>query len=61
MPTDQQRAWAYRSPEQPRRWQQPKLTNEQRQEIRRRYEAGESIQDLAAAYGVSRSTINRYR
>ena len=61
MATDQQRAWAYQPPEQPRRWQQPKLTNEQRQEIRRRYEAGESIQALAAAYGVSRSTINRYR
>ncbi|MEU3160038.1 helix-turn-helix domain-containing protein [Streptomyces griseoincarnatus] len=61
MATDQQRKWVGSPPEEPRRWQQPKLTYEQRQEVRRRYEAGESIQDLAAAYGVSRSTINRYR
>lgn len=41
--------------------QPQKLTARQRAEIRRRLEAGESVQRLAAEYGVSTSTIRNCR
>lgn len=35
-----------------------KFTPEQREEIARRYKAGETLDDLAAVYGVNKTTIN---
>ena len=63
MPTDAQRE---RSSSNPNRRpvlsrNKPLLTPAQREAIRRRLADGEKAIALAAEYGVSRSTIDRYR
>jgi transposase len=57
--SDAQRAWS-NSGRTPFKHQEPKLTTEQREEVRRRRAEGETLRALAAEYGVSRSTIQRY-
>lgn len=42
-------------------WPAPKLTGAQRDEITRRLADNEDPQDLATEYGVTASTIRRYR
>lgn len=62
MASDIQRAWCNSARDRhPREWLRPKLTGEQRGEIRARLEAGERAVDLAAEYGVSRGAINNCR
>ena len=62
MATDKQHAWnnsghAWR----PTYFKKPRLTPAQREEIRRRLEAGERAVDLAAEYRVSRGAIGHCR
>ncbi|MFE1192882.1 Hin recombinase [Streptomyces olivaceoviridis] len=49
------RAWK------PLHYQRPKLTPQQRDEVRRRLDAGERAVDLAVEYGVSRGAIGHCR
>jgi DNA-binding CsgD family transcriptional regulator len=60
MASDRQRVWA-NGGHHPLNWNRPKLTAQQRAEICRRLAAGERTADLAAEYGVNRSTINSLR
>jgi hypothetical protein len=60
--SEKQHAWNNR----PRQWtpahlKPPKLTPQQRDEIRQRLANGEKAVDLAAEYGVSRGAIGHYR
>ncbi|MFJ5967928.1 helix-turn-helix domain-containing protein [Streptomyces sp. NPDC093060] len=62
MATEKQHAWnSYRGASRPPYFQRPKLTPQQREEIRRRLEDGERAVDLAAEYGVSRGAIGHCR
>jgi hypothetical protein len=45
----------------PRHWRPSKLTTQQRADITRRLEDGETPAALAAEYGVTASTIRRHR
>lgn len=60
--TDKQRTWNDRSPRyRPFNENPPRLTPQQREEIRQRLADGERAVDLAAEYGVSRGAINGCR
>ena len=58
MASEQQRAWStgHRAWS-PAQHSRPKLTPQQRDDIRRRVADGESVGDLAVEYGVSTRTI----
>ncbi|MFF6829596.1 helix-turn-helix domain-containing protein [Streptomyces longwoodensis] len=57
MATSQQYEWANGRQKPSAFYQRPKLTPQQRDEIRRRAANGESARDLAAEFGVSTRTI----
>lgn len=58
--SDTQRGWN-NGRQQPRAfYQRPKLTPQQRDEIRQRLTNGETVRALAAEYAVSTDTIRRY-
>jgi DNA invertase Pin-like site-specific DNA recombinase len=61
MATDAQHAWnSGRSRWQPPGHVRPKLTAQQREEIRLRRTDGATLRELAAEFGVSPATIHRY-
>lgn len=62
MATAEQRGWNNSGTgRRPATWDRPKLTAEQRLQIRQRLTGGETARVLAAEFGVSRQTIEYYR
>lgn len=61
--SDKQQAWNNGGPRpwRPLHYQRPRLTPQQRDDIRQRLANGEKAVDLAAEYGVSRGAIGHCR
>jgi DNA-binding NarL/FixJ family response regulator len=61
MATDEKRRWINSQTDaRPTGWAKPRLTPQQRQDIRQRVTDGEDLQALALEYGVTTSTIRHY-
>lgn len=61
MATDEKRRWINsRTAARPSGWVKPRLTPQQREDIRQRVADGEALQALALEYGVTAATIRHY-